>query len=88
MQSVFSLNNKNVLNKLKSLADLKPGESAFISEVNENTYTCKLLNLGLLPRTKVTLVRKAPFGGAYYIKLGSHQLAVRIDEAASITIEP
>jgi ferrous iron transport protein A len=70
-----------------TLADLRPGDSAYIAEVNENNFTCKLLNLGLLPRTKVTMVRKAPFGGAYYIKLGSHQLAVRIEEAASITVE-
>lgn len=72
---------------IRTLLNLKPGESAKIAVVSESSLTCKLLNLGLLPGTKVTLVRKAPFGGAFYIKLGSHQLAVRTEEAASITVE-
>jgi ferrous iron transport protein A len=71
----------------KTIADLKAGESAKIVVLDEGGYTCKLLNLGLIPNTLVTMVRTAPFGGAYYIKLGDHQLAVRIEEAKTITLE-
>jgi ferrous iron transport protein A len=72
---------------LMTLLDLSLGQSATIAVVNETNLTCKILNLGLLPGTRVKMVRKSPFGGAYYIKLGSHQLAVREEEAASIFIE-
>lgn len=75
------------MNPKRTLSSLKPGESAFVSLLNECTFTCKLLNLGLLPKTKLTLVRKSPFGGAYYIKLNGHQLAVRVEEADAIYIE-
>ena len=85
MQSKFSLNN--ILDPKRTLSSLKPGESAYVTILNECTITCKLLNLGLLPKTKVTLVRKSPFGGAYYIKLDGHQLAVRVEEAKTIYIE-
>ena len=72
---------------MPTLASLKPGESAFVTLLHEGSYTCKLLNLGILPKTKVTMVRKSPFGGAFYIKLERHQLAMRTEEAETIYIE-
>ncbi len=72
---------------MPTLASLKPGESAFVTLLDEGSYTCKLLNLGILPKTKVTMVRKSPFGGAFYIKLERHQLAMRREEAETIYIE-
>ena len=85
LQFKFSLNN--LLKDHRTLATLAPGASALVSTLDENTYTCKLLNLGLLPKAKVTMVRKSPFGGAFYIKLEGHQLAMREEEAATIIIE-
>mgnify|MGYP003466452076 CR=1 FL=1 len=75
------------MNTRKTLATLLPGQSAYVSVLDENIYTCKLLNLGILPKTKVTMVRKAPFGGAYYIKLDHHQMAMREEEASTIYIQ-
>ncbi len=72
---------------MQTLATLKPGESGSVTLLDEGSYTCKLLNLGLLPLAKVTMVRKSPFGGAYYIKLERHQLAVREEEARTIYID-
>jgi Fe2+ transport system protein FeoA len=85
LQSKFSLNNK--LKPKRTVADLKQGESAFVSLLDENAYTCKLLNLGLLPRARVTMVRESPFGGACYIRLEGCQLAMRWEEAKTIYIE-
>lgn len=85
MQSKFSLNNK--LENQRTLADLAIGESAYISVLAENLYTCKLLNLGLLPKARVTMVRVAPFGGACYIGLEGYQIAMRWEEARTIFIE-
>ena len=85
LQIKISLNNNMTVQR--TLLSLLPGESAFIDKLDVGISTCKLLNLGVLPKTKVTMVRKAPFGGAYYIKLDGHQLAVRTEEAATIILE-
>ncbi len=71
----------------KTLNSLNPGQSAFVSVLNENNFTCKLMNLGIMPKTKVTMVRKAPFGGAFYIKIDNIQMAMRESEASSIYIQ-
>ena len=71
----------------RTLLSLLPGQSAFIDKLDVGISTCKLLNLGVLPKAKVTMVRKAPFGGAYYIKIDNHQMAMRADEAATIFIQ-
>jgi ferrous iron transport protein A len=71
----------------KTLDMLQPGQSAYVAKLNENIYTCKLMNLGILPKTRVTVIRKAPFGGALYIKIDNYQMAMRPNEAASIYIK-
>lgn len=67
--------------------DLKIGQTALIKSILTESYTCKLLTLGLLPKAKVTFVRFAPFGGARYLKIDDHYVAIREDEAKSILIE-
>ncbi len=71
----------------KTLAMLTPGESALVSLLHENIFTCKLMNLGILPNTRITLVRRAPFGKTLYIKLGNYQMAIREEEAQTIILE-
>jgi len=75
------------MDQQRTLLDLSPDESAYIDKLDVGMSTCKLLNLGVLPKAKVTMVRKAPFGGAYYIKLDGYQLAVRTEEAATIILD-
>jgi Fe2+ transport system protein FeoA len=43
--------------------------------------------MGLLPNARVELIRKAPFGGALYIRMQNHLIAMRENEAASVEIE-
>ena len=45
------------------------------------------MNLGILPNTRITLVRRAPFGKTLYIKLGNYQMAIREEEAQTIILE-
>jgi ferrous iron transport protein A len=47
----------------------------------------KLTSMGLLPGSLVELIRRAPFGHAYYIKADGVRLALREEEAASILLE-
>ena len=66
---------------------MKKGEIAIVERFIDDALSCKLLTLGILPDAKIRLVRKAPFGGAYYLKLNGHNIAVRENEAASIIIK-
>jgi len=70
-----------------SLSQLKIGEVGYIKQCIDKKYACKLLTLGLLPKTQVSIVRKAPIGGALYLKLNGHQVAVRENEARAIIVE-
>lgn len=75
------------LNKMsKTLLDLKIGESGYVINVHEEELTGRILSLGLLPETKVILVRKAPFGGTLYIKANDTILGLRPEEARQIKI--
>jgi ferrous iron transport protein A len=71
----------------KSVIDLKQGQWAYIKSLDELELTCKLMTLGILPKSKVEYIRKAPFGGALYLKINDHIVAVREEEASQIKIE-
>jgi Fe2+ transport system protein FeoA len=44
--------------------------------------------MGIIPKVKIELVRKAPFGGAYILKINEqHYLAIRESEAAIVEID-
>lgn len=42
--------------------------------------------MGLIPGADIMLVRKSPFGGAYYIKAKNHYVALRTDEAKDVLL--
>jgi ferrous iron transport protein A len=67
--------------------DLKKGETGRVVDYLDKELASRLLTLGLLPETKVMYIRKAPFGGAHYIKFNGHAIALRENEALSIIIE-
>ncbi len=67
--------------------DLKKGESAIVEQFIDESLSCKLLTMGILPHAKITMVRVAPFGGAFYLKLNGLNVAVRKNEAATIIIK-
>jgi Fe2+ transport system protein FeoA len=43
--------------------------------------------MGLLPGNTVQMIRKAPFGGAVYIKADNQQFAIRNSEAECIVLK-
>lgn len=71
---------------LRTILDLKPGEEGIVHKFNEASLACNLLTLGVLPETKIKLVRKSPMGNAVCLKLGDYLLAVRKTQASKIII--
>ena len=49
---------------------------------------CRLLDMGLIPNTRVTVQKIAPMGDPMEIRLRGYELTLRLDDAARIEILP
>ncbi|HQG38398.1 MAG TPA: FeoA family protein [Chitinophagales bacterium] len=74
------------MGRAKNITHLKEGESAVIGEFSNYHIASKLMAMGLLPGSSISLQRSAPFGGAYYIKANNHYVALRSEEAKSVCL--
>lgn len=73
--------------RYRTISDLRKNESALTIAVTDPALAGKLTAMGVLPGTRIELVRPAPFGNAYYIKVDGVRLALREEEAACILLE-
>ena len=74
---------------MMKLSDLKEGKSAKILQINgKGALRHHLLDMGLTPRTVVTLRKVAPMGDPIEIELRGYELTLRLAEADQIEIEP
>ena len=70
-----------------TLNELKVGESAVITAVGgEGALRCRLLDMGLIPRTHVTLQKVAPMGDPIEIMVRGYELTLRVDDAKKIEV--
>ena len=68
-------------------AKLKAGESGTIDSIEENDLGCRLLTIGLRPGSRLKLVRSAPFGKGWLVKIDRRSLALRPQELACIRLK-
>jgi Fe2+ transport system protein FeoA len=72
-----------------SLADLCPGQAAEIVSIEcERRMSRRLMEMGLLPGTRVRLIRVAPLGDPLELRVRGYALSVRRAEAARIGTRP
>ena len=71
----------------RTVLDLKIGEEAVVRDFHEASVACKLLTVGIVPQSRISMIRKAPFGGAVCLKLGETFIAVRNREARAILVD-
>ena len=72
-----------------TLDKLPIGQSGIITRVGgEGALRCRLLDMGLIPRTQVTVRKAAPMGDPIEIHLRGYELTLRLEEAKEITIMP
>jgi ferrous iron transport protein A len=71
-----------------TLCDLADGASATIQDipVGHDEHITRLRELGLVPGTKVRLVRRAPFGDPIEVAVRGSRLAMRRSEARYIKV--
>jgi ferrous iron transport protein A len=73
---------------MRTLASLKPGESALILKVHgRGALSRRLADMGLVPGQSVYLVRIAPMGDPLDIQLMGYHLSLRRAEADQVEIE-
>ena len=81
--NIYERNDKMTLDKLPI------GKSAVIIQVGgEGALRCRLLDMGLIPRTRVTVRKAAPMGDPIEIHLRGYELTLRLEEAKQITVNP
>ncbi len=72
-----------------TLDHLRVGESAEIVSVGgEGALRNRLIDMGLIPRTRLTLRKVAPMGDPIEIRIRGYELTLRLEDAANITIAP
>ncbi len=71
------------------LSELQQGQNAIISGYSELSPDVrkKLMIMGLLPNTQVTLVRRAPMGDPIQVEARGVSMAVRNSIADAIQVE-
>ncbi len=71
-----------------TLKEGTPGMTLKIRAIGDSALRSRLLTMGLLPGTPVTVLYAAPLGDPMAIRVRSYQLALRRDDAARIEVEP
>ncbi len=73
---------------ITTLDKLKVGEEGVITAVRgENTLRSRLLDMGLIPKTKVLVRKLAPMGDPIELHLRGYELTIRKEDAVGIEVE-
>ncbi len=71
-----------------TLDQLSVGDTGIITAVGgEGSLRLHLLDMGLIPRTRITLFKIAPMGDPMELHLRGYSLTLRREDAARIEIE-
>lgn len=72
-----------------TLNELKTGQSAVITSVGgDGALRCRLLDMGLIPKTKVMIRKVAPMGDPIELFMRGYELTIRLEDAEKITVVP
>jgi len=73
----------------RRLSELSPGESGIISRIEgRGEERRKLLDMGLVRGTRITVVRRAPLGDPIELLVRGYNLSLRLDEAEGVYVKP
>ena len=72
---------------MKNLSQLKIKEKATITGFTDEVLSIKLMEMGCLPGSQVSMQLIAPLGDPIAIEVAGYQLSLRKQEASSILIE-
>ena len=75
------------LNESVKLSSLKKGAKGIVTGISDEQAAGRMMAMGILIGSEVTMIRKAPFGGACYVKVDNLLIALRKTEANSILLK-
>ncbi len=65
------------------------GKTAVITAVGgEGELRCRLLDMGLIPKTKIMIRKVAPMGDPIELHLRGYELTIRLEDAKKIDVTP
>ena len=68
-----------------TLNELPVGKAAVITKVGgAGALRCRLLDMGLIPKTKIVITKVAPMGDPIELRLRGYTLTIRIEDAKNI----
>ena len=70
-----------------TLKDAKTGMTVKIISVGESELKNRMMTMGLIPGTKVRILRSAPLGDPIAIGVRSYNLSLSKEDAKKITVE-
>lgn len=72
-----------------TLDKLPIGKEAVITAVSgEGALRCRLLDMGIIPHTKIMIRKVAPMGDPIEIHLRGYELTIRLEDAQKIDVMP
>ena len=69
-----------------TLKDAKVGSIVKVISIEESPLKQRLMSMGIIPNTKVEILRSAPLGDPIAIRLRAYNLALRRDDAEKIFV--
>jgi len=74
---------------MTTLASLSSGARAQVAAVTGGgAVRQRLLDMGLLPQTRIAIERVAPTGDPIWLRLDDYQLSLRRSEASMVVVAP
>ena len=71
-----------------TLNELPVGKAAVITKVGgAGALRCRLLDMGLIPKTKIVITKVAPMGDPIELRLRGYTLTIRIEDAKNIELK-
>lgn len=71
-----------------TLNELPVGKAAVITKVGgAGALRCRLLDMGLIPKTKIVITKVAPMGDPIELRLRGYTLTIRIENAKNIEVK-
>lgn len=71
-----------------TLNELPVGKAAVITKVGgAGALRCRLLDMGLIPKTKFVITKVAPMGDPIELRLRGYTLTIRIEDAKNIEVK-
>lgn len=72
-----------------TLDKLPIGKEAVITAVGgEGALRCRLLDMGIIPHTKIMIRKVAPMGDPIEIHLRGYELTIRLEDAQKLDVMP